>query len=250
MHSFGKFTKVLFDATAHSALADSKDPNALRKKKMLRPKILGSNIVTYLLEKSRVVFQARGERNYHVFYQLCCGLPADVRQQWDLDDMPSFRYLSQSGTYEIRGVSDEKKFQQLQRAFSSLGVSKEEQMSVYSVVAGILHLGNIEFDDVYDSDQVAVHVDCVPSMQLAAKLFGVDEEALKKRMTTQSLVVGVQTIIKPLSLEDAVKNRDSIAKALYAGLFNWIVQKINSKLSVLKVTCCTRSCRALSLLFS
>ncbi|KAI4871693.1 hypothetical protein NFI96_000223 [Prochilodus magdalenae] len=47
---FGKYIEIGFDRKYH---------------------IIGANMRTYLLEKSRVVFQADEERNYHIFYQLC-----------------------------------------------------------------------------------------------------------------------------------------------------------------------------------
>lgn len=52
---FGKFIEVWFE---------SKGENKT---------IIGSSNTTYILEKSRVVFQEAGERNYHVFYQLLRG---------------------------------------------------------------------------------------------------------------------------------------------------------------------------------
>lgn len=59
---FGKFTKLLFAGDDVGGAPMS---------------LTGGSMQTYLLEKSRVVFQAAGERNYHVFYQLCAS-----RDQW------------------------------------------------------------------------------------------------------------------------------------------------------------------------
>ena len=64
----------------------------------------------YLLEQSRISFQAPDERNYHVFYQLLAG---GDKQQYLLDDIKSYKYLNQSGCYKLDDVDDSKSFEQL-----------------------------------------------------------------------------------------------------------------------------------------
>ena len=49
----------------------------------------------YLLEKSRIVSQARNERNYHVFYYLLEGASEAERQHLHLLPPAQYRYLSQ-----------------------------------------------------------------------------------------------------------------------------------------------------------
>lgn len=73
---FGKFTQIVFDTKNR--------------------KLVGARISNYLLEKSRIVRQQDDERNYHIFYQLCCGrerLDSQLQRHLSLDDPERFQYL-------------------------------------------------------------------------------------------------------------------------------------------------------------
>lgn len=59
--------------------------------------IVGGRVTQYLLEKSRIVTQATGERNYHVFYELLAGLDQQMREKYGLIAPKDYFYLSQVG---------------------------------------------------------------------------------------------------------------------------------------------------------
>ncbi|CAM9589718.1 unnamed protein product [Chrysoparadoxa australica] len=118
---FGRWTEVHFDS---------------------RNRICGARVENYLLEKQRVVSQAPGERNYHIFYQLC---HSEVGQLLNLGDVSGFRYLNGSGCLTVSGVNDAKDFLDVESSLDKLGLSLEEKCYLYETCAGVLYLGNIAF---------------------------------------------------------------------------------------------------------
>lgn len=111
--------------------------------------IIGSSNTTYLLEKSRVVFQERDERNYHVFYQLLFGAPPEELQRLHLTQMAanfsSIQYINQSGCVRVPTINDERDYVEAQAAFTSMGFHADEPPILSAIVAGVLHMGNIMF---------------------------------------------------------------------------------------------------------
>ena len=69
-------------------------------------KIKGAVQTNYLLEKSRVISQTVGERNYHVFYQLLKGAKKELLNQLQLKDMKDYEYLRKSNCFDVKNIDD------------------------------------------------------------------------------------------------------------------------------------------------
>ncbi|XP_076267084.1 dilute class unconventional myosin isoform X2 [Rhynchophorus ferrugineus] len=196
--------------------------------------ISGASMRTYLLEKSRVVFQAPDERNYHVFYQLCSA--RDRLKHLCLDHQNTFHYLNQGSSPEVHGIDDLSEFEETQNALKLLGFSDDDQQNIFKVLAGILHLGNIKFKPCLikvenEQDQEGC---TIPSsdkhLKILSNLLELDQEELSQWLVTRKIVSMRDVYYKPMSTEDAAFARDALAKHIYAELFNWIVLIINKAL--------------------
>ncbi|KAK1331743.1 LOW QUALITY PROTEIN: hypothetical protein QTO34_009718 [Cnephaeus nilssonii] len=193
--------------------------------------ISGAITSQYLLEKSRIVFQAKNERNYHIFYELLAGLPAPLRQAFSLQEAETYYYLNQGGNCEISGKSDADDFRRLLAAMEVLGFSGEDQDSIFRILASILHLGNVYFEKYETDAQEVASVVSAREVQAVAELLQISPEGLQKAITFKVTETIREKIFTPLTVESAVDARDAIAKVLYALLFGWLITRVNALVS-------------------
>ncbi|GAV72279.1 Myosin_head domain-containing protein/IQ domain-containing protein, partial [Cephalotus follicularis] len=205
-------------------------------------KISGAKLQTFLLEKSRVVQCAEGERSYHIFYQLCAGASTALRGKLNLKSANEYKYLSQSNCYSISGVDDAEQFRVVMEALDIVHMSKEDQESAFAMLAAVLWLGDVSFTVIDNENHVEALAD--ESLTSVAQLIGCNIDELKLALSTRTMRVGNDNIVQKLTLSQAMDTRDALAKSIYACLFEWLVEQINKSLAVGK----RRTGRSISIL--
>lgn len=200
---FGKFFEIYFDRVGGP---------------------VGGHMSNFLLEKSRVVNQQRGERNFHVFYQLCVGADAELRSRLKLKPPGEFYYLSQGQTLERAGVDDVQEWKETVHAMESMSIASADRQSIFDALAAILHIGEIKFQQAADEKCTVSNKD---QLQFVAQLLCVDAAELERAMTWRKLEMSTETVNVPLDLQQCNNARDAVAKALYDKLFNFVVESVN-----------------------
>ncbi|KAJ2852443.1 Myosin type-2 heavy chain 1 [Coemansia brasiliensis] len=203
-----------------------------------RQQIVGGRIRTFLLERSRVVYQPPRERNYHIFYQLLAGASKQLRQELRLDGefahSSAFHYTNQGGISDpalllIAGVDDAADFKETDAALETVGIDGMQRGFIWRTLAGILHLGNVEFAGS-ESTGSFVEGQSEAQFAVAAQLLGVNEAKLRQWLTKRQIVTRHDHILAKVNKTQALVIRDSIAKFIYSRLFDWILGPINSSL--------------------
>lgn len=205
---FGKFIEIGFDKKYH---------------------IIGANMRTYLLEKSRVVFQADDERNYHIFYQLCAAASLPEFKELALTCAEDFFYTAHGGNTTIEGVNDADDFEKTRQALTLLGVRDSHQISIFKIIASILHLGSVEIQSERDGDSCSISPQD-EHLSNFCSLLGIEHSQMEHWLCHRKLVTTSETYVKTMSLQQVVNARDALAKHIYAQLFSWIVEHINKAL--------------------
>ncbi|XP_058001422.1 myosin-2 isoform X2 [Hevea brasiliensis] len=207
-------------------------------------KICGAKIQTFLLEKSRVVQLAKGERSYHIFYQLCAGAPSILRERLNLKMASEYNYLNQSECLVIDGVDDALNFHKLMEALDIIQICKADQEQTFAMLAAILWLGNVSFQVIGNENHVEVLAD--EAITNAARLMGCSIQDLTLALSTHKIRCGKDDIVKKLTFQQAIDRRDALAKFIFASLFDWLVDQINKSLGVGKL-CTGRSINILDI---
>uniref|UniRef100_A0A8C9Z8U6 Myosin X n=1 Tax=Sander lucioperca TaxID=283035 RepID=A0A8C9Z8U6_SANLU len=188
--------------------------------------IQGGRIIDYLLEKNRVVRQNPGERNYHIFYALLAGTNTQQREAFGLSQPDSYHYLRQSSCLADKTMNDHGTFQDVLNAMRTMQFTEENIGEILRLLAGILQAGNIEFMTAGGAQVSSKSA----ALSRTSDLLGLNPDQLAEVLTHRSMILRGEEICTPLTVEQAVDSRDSMAMALYSQCFNWIIRKLNNRI--------------------
>ncbi|KAK9539701.1 hypothetical protein VZT92_002203 [Zoarces viviparus] len=206
---FGKFIRINFDVTGY---------------------IVGANIETYLLEKSRCIRQAKTERAFHIFYYMIAGAQ-EKREELLLESFSNYRFLS-SGHVRVTGQEDDDLYEETMEAMKIMGFTDEERIDILKVCSTVMQLGNIEFKKERNQEQATMPDNT--AAQKVCHLQGINVTDFTRAILTPRIKVGREVVQKAQTKEQADFATEALAKAVFERLFRWILGRVNKALDKTK----------------
>ncbi|XP_038021461.1 myosin heavy chain, skeletal muscle, adult [Anas platyrhynchos] len=204
---FGKFIRIHFGATGKLASAD---------------------IETYLLEKSRVTFQLKAERSYHIFYQVTSNKKPELIDMLLITTNPyDFHFVSQ-GEVTVPSIDDQEELMATDSAIDILGFTADEKTAIYKLTGAVMHYGNLKFKQKQREEQA--EPDGTEVADKAAYLMGLNSADLLKALCYPRVKVGNEYVTKGQTVEQVHNAVGALAKAVYERMFLWMVVRINQQL--------------------
>ncbi|XP_075849354.1 myosin-14 [Microcebus murinus] len=202
---FGKFIRINFDVAGY---------------------IVGANIETYLLEKSRAIRQAKDECSFHIFYQLLGGAGEQLKADLLLEPSSHYRFLTHGPP---PAPSQERElFQETLESLRVLGFTHEEITSMLRTVSAVLQFGNVVLKSERNTDQATMPDNT--AAQKLCRLLGLGVTDFSRALLTPRIKVGRDYVQKAQTKEQADFALEALAKATYERLFRWLVLRLNRAL--------------------
>ncbi|ERE69458.1 myosin-1 [Cricetulus griseus] len=204
---FGKFIRIHFGTTGKLASAD---------------------IETYLLEKSRVTFQLKAERSYHIFYQIMSNKKPDLIEMLLITTNPyDYAFVSQ-GEITVPSIDDQEELMATDSAIDILGFTSDERVSIYKLTGAVMHYGNMKFKQKQREEQA--EPDGTEVADKAAYLQNLNSADLLKALCYPRVKVGNEYVTKGQTVQQVYNSVGALAKAVYEKMFLWMVTRINQQL--------------------
>ncbi|XP_054667600.1 myosin heavy chain, skeletal muscle, adult-like isoform X2 [Grus americana] len=204
---FGKFIRIHFGATGKLASAD---------------------IETYLLEKSRVTFQLKAERSYHIFYQIMSNKKPELIDMLLITTNPyDYQFVSQ-GEITVASINDQEELMATDSAIDILGFTADEKTAIYKLTGAVMHYGNLKFKQKQREEQA--EPDGTEVADKAAYLMGLNSADLLKALCYPRVKVGNEYVTKGQTVQQVHNSVGALAKAVYERMFLWMVVRINQQL--------------------
>lgn len=188
--------------------------------------LVGGQFVTMQLDQARLLAPPTSDRNYHIFYQLCFGA-GDAERAWlGIGSVKTYRLLNRSSCFQA-GVRDEDDHAMTGELMRKAGLRLPEQQNIYTVIAAVLHLGNVEFAIDEDGETTAHSTPQGEAAMLdAARVLGLETSTLAAALCSRQLSTrrSAKAIAYSVNLprEKAEVGRDALVQNMYSVLVEWL----------------------------
>ncbi|XP_076146414.1 myosin-7-like [Alosa pseudoharengus] len=191
-------------------------------------KLSSADIETYLLEKSRVTYQLKAERDYHIFYQILSQRKPELLEMLLITSNPyDYAFISQGET-QVASICDADELMATDDAFDVLGFTQEEKNGIYKLTGSIMHYGNMKFKQKQREEQA--EADGTEDTDKVAYLMGLNSADLIKGLCHPRVKVGNEWVTKGQNVQQVYYSIGALSKSVYEKMFNWMVVKINQTL--------------------